>query len=75
MRSGACSRRCAARSTRRRSPARAPTSEIADDLYLSVETVKTHLRTLFDLFGVGDLPQNRKRAELVRRAFETGVLG
>ncbi len=49
--------------------------EIADDLYLSVETVKTHLRTLFDLFGVGDLPQNRKRAELVRRAFETGVLG
>jgi pSer/pThr/pTyr-binding forkhead associated (FHA) protein len=49
--------------------------EIADDLYLSVETVKTHLRALFDLFEVGDLPQNRKRAELVRRAFETGVLG
>jgi pSer/pThr/pTyr-binding forkhead associated (FHA) protein len=49
--------------------------EIADDLYLSVETVKTHLRALFDLFEVGDLPQNRKRAELVRRAFETGALG
>jgi pSer/pThr/pTyr-binding forkhead associated (FHA) protein len=49
--------------------------EIADDLYLSVETVKTHLRALFDLFEVGELPQNRKRAELVRRAFETGVLG
>jgi hypothetical protein len=49
--------------------------EIADDLYLSVETVKTHLRALFDLFEVGDLPQNRKRAELMRRAFETGVLG
>lgn len=49
--------------------------EIADDLYLSVETVKTHLRALFDLFEVGDLPQNRKRAELVRRAFESGVLG
>jgi hypothetical protein len=48
--------------------------EIADDLYLSVETVKTHLRALFDLFGIGDLPQNRKRAELVRRAFESGVL-
>jgi pSer/pThr/pTyr-binding forkhead associated (FHA) protein len=48
--------------------------EIADELYLSVETVKTHLRALFDLFGVGDLPQNRKRAELVRRAFESGVL-
>jgi len=37
--------------------------------------VKTHLRALFDLFGVGALPQNRKRAELVRRAFESGVLG
>jgi pSer/pThr/pTyr-binding forkhead associated (FHA) protein len=48
--------------------------EIADELFLSVETVKTHLRALFDLFEVGDLPQNRKRAELVRRAFETGVL-
>ena len=49
--------------------------EIADELFLSVETVKTHLRALFELFGVGDLPQNRKRAELVRRAFESGVLG
>ena len=48
--------------------------EIAEDLFLSVETVKTHLRALFDLFEVGDLPQNRKRAQLVRRAFETGVL-
>ena len=48
--------------------------EIADELFLSVETVKTHLRALFDLFVVGDLPQNRKRAELVRRAFETGAL-
>jgi DNA-binding NarL/FixJ family response regulator len=39
-----------------------------------VETVKSHLRALFDLFGVADLPQNRKRVELVRRAFETGVV-
>ena len=48
--------------------------EIADELFLSVETVKSHLRALFDLFGVADLPQNRKRGELVRRAFETGVV-
>lgn len=48
--------------------------EIADALYLSVETVKSHLRALFDLFGVADLPQNRKRSELARRAFETGVV-
>jgi len=48
--------------------------EIAEELFLGVETVKSHLRALFDLFGVSDLPQNRKRAELVRRAFETGVV-
>ena len=41
---------------------------------VDVETVKSHLRALFDLFGVGDLPQNRKRSELARRAFETGLV-
>jgi hypothetical protein len=48
--------------------------EIAEQLFLSVETVKSHLHMLFELFGVADLPQNRKRGELVRRAFETGVV-
>jgi pSer/pThr/pTyr-binding forkhead associated (FHA) protein len=48
--------------------------EIAAELVLSVETVKTHMRALFELFGVGDLPQNRKRLELVRRAFDCGVV-
>jgi pSer/pThr/pTyr-binding forkhead associated (FHA) protein len=47
--------------------------EIAEQLVVSVETVKSHLRALFELFGVEDMPQNRKRAELVRRAFERGV--
>jgi pSer/pThr/pTyr-binding forkhead associated (FHA) protein len=47
--------------------------EIAEELYLSVDTVKSHLHALFTLFGVGDVPQNRKRAELVRLAFERGV--
>jgi DNA-binding NarL/FixJ family response regulator len=63
------------RATRRR-PFAGPRSnrEIADELFLSVETVKSHLRALFDLFGVAALPQNRKRAELVRRAFETGIV-
>jgi pSer/pThr/pTyr-binding forkhead associated (FHA) protein len=45
------------------------TRQIADELVVSTETVKTHLRALFDAFGVEDLPQNRKRAELARRAF------
>ena len=48
--------------------------EIADELVVSVETVKSHLRVLFELFGVGELPQNRKRAELVRRALESGAV-
>jgi pSer/pThr/pTyr-binding forkhead associated (FHA) protein len=48
--------------------------EIAEALFLSVETVKSHLHALFELFEVGDMPQNRKRAELVRRAFESGIV-
>jgi pSer/pThr/pTyr-binding forkhead associated (FHA) protein len=48
--------------------------EIAAELYLSVETVKSHLHALFELFAVGDMPQNRKRAELVRVAFERGAV-
>jgi DNA-binding CsgD family transcriptional regulator len=47
--------------------------ELAERLFLSVDTVKSHLRELFRAFGVPDLPQNRKRAELVRRAHERGL--
>jgi DNA-binding CsgD family transcriptional regulator len=46
--------------------------EIAEQLFLGVETVRSHLRVLLDRFGVADLPQNRKRGELVRRAVELG---
>jgi pSer/pThr/pTyr-binding forkhead associated (FHA) protein len=38
--------------------------DIAGELYVSVDAVKTTLRQLFDLFGIEDLPQNRKRAAL-----------
>jgi hypothetical protein len=48
--------------------------EIAEALFVSVDTVKSHLQTLFDRFGVGELPQNRKRAELARRAIESGAV-
>jgi len=48
--------------------------EIADALFLSVDTVKSHLHVLFDRFGIGDVPQNRKRAELARRAIERGAV-
>jgi hypothetical protein len=41
---------------------------------LSVDTVKAGLRTLFAIFGVDDLPQNRKRAALAEAALRTGAV-
>jgi FHA domain len=46
--------------------------QIADELYMSVDRVKTHLRALFEKFGLTGLPQNRKRLELVHRALLAG---
>jgi pSer/pThr/pTyr-binding forkhead associated (FHA) protein len=48
--------------------------QIADELVVSVATVKTHLQALFDAFGVRALPQHQKRAALASRALETGVV-
>ncbi|MGI9100114.1 MAG: FHA domain-containing protein, partial [Solirubrobacteraceae bacterium] len=48
--------------------------QIADELVLGVETVKTHMRALFDAFELGDLPQQRKRAALAQQARETGLV-
>jgi pSer/pThr/pTyr-binding forkhead associated (FHA) protein len=53
----------------------ASNQEIASELFLSVETVKSHLRALFDAFGVADLPQHQKRAALAQRALDSGVGG
>ena len=49
--------------------------ELAEELSLSVETVKFHLHVLFEMFGVADLPQRRKRAALAQRALEEGIVG
>ncbi len=52
-----------------------PTNDqIAQELFLSVDAVKKHLRTLFEKFGVEHLPQNEKRARLVERAFAGGFI-
>ena len=52
----------------------ATNQQIGDELHLSVDAVKTHMRALFEKLGVGDLPQNQKRVALVERALEAGVV-
>jgi pSer/pThr/pTyr-binding forkhead associated (FHA) protein len=52
----------------------ASNAEIAAELVLSVEAVKTHMRGLFERFRVGDLPQNQKRARVVELALEQGIV-
>jgi FHA domain len=48
--------------------------EIADEVFLTVDAVKAHLRVLFDRYGLSDLPQNEKRARLVATALVSGEL-
>jgi pSer/pThr/pTyr-binding forkhead associated (FHA) protein len=52
----------------------ASNQQIADELVLGVETVKTHLRALFDAFDLGDVPQHQKRAQLAAEALRAGVV-
>jgi hypothetical protein len=52
----------------------ATNQQIADELFLSIQAVKAHLRALFEKFGVEDLPQNSKRAALVQRALQSGLI-
>lgn len=52
----------------------ASNQQIADELVVSVEAVKTHMRALFEKFDVGPLPRSAKRAELVKRAFRLGAI-
>jgi FHA domain len=48
--------------------------EIAEEVHLSVDAVKAHLRSLFERFGLEDLPQNQKRARLAAVALLQGVV-
>jgi DNA-binding CsgD family transcriptional regulator len=48
--------------------------QIADDVNLSVDGVKTHLRALFSKFGLDGVPNNEKRVRLVERALGTGAV-
>ena len=48
--------------------------QIAEELYLSVAAVKSHLRALTRTFGIDDLPQQEKRQRLVAMALQLGVV-
>ncbi len=52
----------------------ATNQEIADTVFLSVDAVKGHLRTLYRKFGIEDLPHNQKRARLVELAVAGGYV-
>jgi predicted component of type VI protein secretion system len=52
----------------------ASNQRIADEMFLSVDAVKTHLRVLFQKFHIEDLPQNQKRVKLVERVLGLGLV-
>jgi DNA-binding CsgD family transcriptional regulator len=52
----------------------ASNQEIAAELHLSLDTVKSYLRAMFSRFGIEHLPQNQKRARLAAEALRRGVV-
>src|SRR5690606_35171747 len=52
----------------------ATNAEVAEAHHPSVDAVTTHLRALFEKFGLADAPQSRKRIDLVQRAMRTGII-
>ena len=57
-------------------PVEGPASneQIADELTVSIDTVKTHMRALFDAFNLQASAPYRKRFELVRLAIDAGLV-
>jgi predicted component of type VI protein secretion system len=53
----------------------ATNGQIAAELVLSVDAVKTHLRALYERLELDDLPQNEKRVRLAEFALRSGVIG
>jgi len=52
----------------------ASNGQIAQELHLSVDAVKAHLRTLFRRFGIEGLAPNQKRSRLVAEALQSGIV-
>jgi FHA domain-containing protein len=52
-----------------------PTNQqVAQELFLSVDSVKTHMRALLDAFGLDLVPQGQKRSSLIERALRMGFV-
>jgi hypothetical protein len=52
----------------------ATNQQIANEVVLSVDAVKTHLRSLFGKFELNELGQNQKRARLAECVFQLGLI-
>jgi hypothetical protein len=52
----------------------ATNQQIAEELFLSVDAVKTHLRSIFSKFDLDGVPQNQKRARLAELAMRLGLI-
>ena len=52
----------------------ATNQQIAREVFLGVDAVKTHLRALFGKFGLEELAQNEKRVRLAECALELGLV-
>ena len=48
--------------------------EVAEEVHLSVDAVKAHLRVIFERLGIDDMPQNQKRARLAALALIDGLV-
>jgi hypothetical protein len=48
--------------------------DIAEEVHLSVDAVKAHLRVIFERLGLEDVPQNQKRARLAALALVNGLV-
>jgi DNA-binding CsgD family transcriptional regulator len=48
--------------------------EIAEEVHLSVDAVKAHLRVIFERLGLEGVPQNQKRARLAALALVNGLV-
>jgi hypothetical protein len=55
-------------------PALPTNGQLAEELFLSVDSVKTHMKALFDAFGLEAVPKAEKRAALAQRAIGLGIV-